>query len=192
MLKIKNLPLIGSLATAFLASLCCIGPAVLAVLGVGGVSLFTRLTNFRPYFIGLTLILLVSAFYLTYRKKEVICGDGTCKTLRRNKGNKIALWGATISAVIFVAFPYLNLSNPRAANNLFQGEIVEVKIPVEGMTCSSCEVQVEKGVKKLDGIVMVKADYQKGLIYVTFVKEKVTTKDIVEVINQTGYKATKP
>jgi len=39
---------------------------------------------------------------------------------------------------------------------------------------------------------MVKADYQKGQVYVKFEKDKVTVDEIVEAINKSGYRATKP
>jgi copper ion binding protein len=69
---------------------------------------------------------------------------------------------------------------------------VETTILVEGMTCSGCEFNVESAVKNLDGIIRVDADYQKGVVYVKFEKEKVTIDEIVETINKAGYKASKP
>jgi mercuric ion transport protein len=109
--KLINLPLVGSIISAIVASLCCIGPIVLAMLGVGGAGLFfSKFRSFRPYFIGITVLLLGLAFYLTYRKKEVICEDGTCKMRSARKWNKIALWVATGLIAFLIAFPYLNLS----------------------------------------------------------------------------------
>ncbi len=64
-------------------------------------------------------------------------------------------------------------------------------IPVEGMTCSGCELNIEKAVKKLDGIIKVKADHQKGEVNIKFEKGKVNINDMVKAINKTGYKVIK-
>ncbi len=90
-----KLPILGSLITAILASICCLGPIVLAVLGVGGAGLFSKFENLRPYFFGLTAIFLGLAFYFTYRKRNEECEDGTCKIHKAPKWNKISLWIAT-------------------------------------------------------------------------------------------------
>jgi len=89
------------------------------------------------------------AFYLTYRKREVICEDGTCKIKGASKWNKIALWGATLLIALLLAFPYLKLSNTNPVRNASESEIVEITIPVEGMTCSGCEYMLKVQSKSL-------------------------------------------
>ncbi|MGB9856261.1 MAG: mercuric transporter MerT family protein [Caldisericum exile] len=189
--KFSRFPLVGSIISAIIASICCIGPVILAILGLGGAGLFSKFGSFRPYLIGVTAILLGLAFYLTYRKREVLCEDGTCKIKGASRWNKIALWVATGLIAFLIAFPYLNLSNQNSANNQTGGEIVELTLFVEGMTCSGCEFNVENAVGKLDGIIKVKANYQKGDVYVKFEKDKVTVDKIVEAINKSVYRATK-
>lgn len=190
--KVMNLPIFGSLISAIIASLCCIGPIVLAVLGVGGAGLFSKFASLRPYLMGMTVVFLSLAFYFTYRKRKIRCEDGSCKIRRAPKWNKIALWAATIFVVFFLAFPYLVGSlNTSSGNNQMKGEISEVIIPVEGMTCSGCEFNIENAVKKLDGIIMVKADYKKGEVIVKFEKGKVNINDMVVAINKSGYKVIK-
>jgi copper ion binding protein len=91
-----------------------------------------------------------------------------------------------------LTFPYLKLSNQNPTANQIKGEIVEVVISVEGMTCIGCEFNVENAVNTLDGIIQVKANYQKGEVYVKFEKGKVTVDEIVNAINKSGYKARNP
>ena len=67
-----------------------------------------------------------------------------------------------------------------------------VVISVEGMTCGGCCVPVEAAVKKLEGVVAAKADYDKGQATVTYEKDKVTVKKIVDAINTTSFKASMP
>ena len=55
----------GSIVTAFLASLCCIGPFVLTFVGVGSVGFLTLFEAYRDYLLIATLGLLGTAFYFT-------------------------------------------------------------------------------------------------------------------------------
>lgn len=188
--KKTNVPIFAALVTAILASVCCLGPIVLAVLGVGGAGLFSKFENLRPYLFGLTAILLGLAFFFTYRKRKVKCEDGSCKIHKASKWNKIALWAATALIVLFMAFPYLiGALKTDSGNNQMNGEISEVVITVKGMTCSGCEFNVEKAVKKLNGIIKVKANHKKEKAHVSFNEGQVKIDEIMQVINKTGYKA---
>ncbi len=186
--KLINLPILGSLVLAIMAHICCIAPIFLGVLGVGGGSLFSKFANLRTYLMGMTGFFLGLAFYLTYKKRKVRCEDGTSKTRRVPKWNKISLWIATILVVFFLAFPHLVGSlNISSGNDPMKGEISEVTITVKGMTGTSCEFNIENAVKKLDGIIIVKADYKKGEVDIKFEKDKVNINDITEAINKSGY-----
>ena len=81
--------------------------------------------------------------------------------------------------------------NETAEQPLPEGQ-TRIVIPVKGMTCGGCCVPVETAVKKLDGVVDAKADYEKGLATVTYEKDKLTVEKIVEAINKTSFKASMP
>jgi mercuric ion transport protein len=110
--KVKNnmrVTAIGSLLSAFLASLCCVGPLMLGIIGVGaGVtsSYVKALVPYRPVFIALTFFLLAVGFFSVYRRKEACSTDSACPT-RGTKALKIALWVATIGALILILLPDL-------------------------------------------------------------------------------------
>ena len=190
--KLTNLPIFGSLVLAIMAHICCIAPIFLAVLGLGGAGLFSKFANLRPYLMGMTGFFLGLAFYLTYKKRKVRCETGTIKIRRVPKWNKISLWIATILVVFFLAFPHLVGSlNTSSGSDQMKGERSEVTITVKGMTGSGCEFNIEKAVKKLDGVIMVKANYKKGKVDIQFEKDKVSISDIVEAINKSGYNVIK-
>lgn len=179
----------GSILTAFFASLCCIGPIVLAILGLGGAGIFIGLETYRPYLIILTLLFLGISFYLTYRKREVVCEDGSCIIQRGSKWSKVSLWMITLFAVIFMVFPYINLGTDSIASDVTNSQLTKAIIPVEGMTCASCNVAVETAVNKLDGIHSVKADFESKSAMVTYDEQKLSLKEITDAINTLGYKA---
>lgn len=97
----------GSVLSGVLASACCIGPVVFAVLGISGAAAASRLEPFRPYLLVLTFALLGSAFYFTYRPSPAACGpDGTCEMPRTNRLGKAMLWLAAIAVLLATTFPY--------------------------------------------------------------------------------------
>ena len=67
--KAGGLPLIGGVIAAVAASLCCVGPLVLVMLGVGGawVANLAVLEPFRPGFLGAAVIALFFAWKKIYR-----------------------------------------------------------------------------------------------------------------------------
>jgi copper ion binding protein len=182
----------SSILTAFFASLCCIGPVVFAILGLGGAGIFISLESYRPYFIVITILFLGISFYLTYMKREVVCEDGSCIIRRGSKLSKISLWTITLFAGIFIAFPYINFGTDSLAADGINTQLTEATIPVEGMTCTSCNVAVETAVSKLDGIHSVKADFESKSAVVIYDKQKVSLEEVTNAINTLGYKAGKP
>lgn len=68
----------------------------------------------------------------------------------------------------------------------------KVVLQVRGMTCGACTGIIRAEVKKLDGVMSVTADYEKGMATVEYIKGKVTVEQIVAAINKTGFKASMP
>jgi mercuric ion transport protein len=106
----------GGLITAFLASICCIGPVVFAALGVGvgatglladTAGVLKGLLPYRPLFIGLAMVLLGCSFYFAYRRPLV--GDASCQACMSASGvspNRWLLWIIAGLAVALVLAPY--------------------------------------------------------------------------------------
>ena len=69
---------------------------------------------------------------------------------------------------------------------------VRVSIPMEGMSCFTCEMTVQSAVKKLPGVYQVKASARGKAAIVSYDPQKTTLDQIVAAINGTGYKAEKP
>ena len=101
----------GAVVSAFLASLCCLGPLVFAVLGIGGAGLLVKFEPYRPYFTVLTLGLLGAGFYFTYRPRRVaaVADEPACDCPHptSNRLGRIILWMATVLVVGFLSFPYI-------------------------------------------------------------------------------------
>lgn len=116
----RTVSLGGAVAAAVAASACCIGPLVLALLGIGGAGFLVALEPYRPVFTVVTLGLLGAGWYMTYwepaRASAVptVIGsvnaegdDCRCEMPGANKAGKRMLWVATGLIGVALAFPYL-------------------------------------------------------------------------------------
>jgi mercuric ion transport protein len=99
---------IGVIGAAVAASACCIGPVVFSLLGAGALGASAvKLEAYRPWFLGLTLVLVGAAFYSAYRPaaNESCAADGTCAPGPK-RAARIMVWIAAALAVLLIAFPY--------------------------------------------------------------------------------------
>lgn len=99
----SSLSAIGSSLMATATTVCCIGPAVVAVLGTGGVLAAARLSAYRSYFILGSVALLASGFWLAYRPHGGCIGR-TCTTASA-KITRALLWLAAVVTVVSIVLP---------------------------------------------------------------------------------------
>ncbi len=95
----------GTIFAAIGASLCCILPVAVAILGVGSAALGAQLEPFRPYFIALTAGLLGFAFYRAYKPQECAPGEA-CAVPESRRRHRLVLWIVAVLAGVLMAFPY--------------------------------------------------------------------------------------
>lgn len=192
-MKTKNKLIGTSLLTAITASLCCITPVLALVAGTSGIaSTFSWIEPFRPYLIGLTILVLGFAWYQKHNK-EIDC---ECETDERPKfiQSKKFLGIVTASAIIMLAFPYYSgIFYPKTEKQIMvvdKSDLFTTKFEISGMTCASCEEHVNHEINKLDGIVNSNASYENGNAIIQFDKTKTNVTEIEKAINATGYKVT--
>lgn len=89
------------------ASLCCILPVAVVLLGLGSAALGAFFEPFRPYLIGLTFAFLGFAFYQAYKPVKAECGPGqACVTPENRHTQRIILWIVTVVVAVLITFPY--------------------------------------------------------------------------------------
>lgn len=184
----SKLPIIGGVITAIVASLCCIGPVVVTLIGVGSIGAFSVFVAYRPYLIGLTVAILGLAFYLTYRKREVQCEDGTCKVESAGKWNKLVVWLVTFVAAAAIAFPYFGVIPSTPLNAAVQGKL-SVTLSIEGMYCEACAKGIERTLASIKGVRKTNVDYERGRAVVEYDSTIVKPKTFIDKINESGYNA---
>ena len=185
----KSLSTVGGIITAIVASLCCIGPVLVALVGIGSVGAFAVFESYRPYLIGVTVLLLGFAFYLVYRKREIKCEDGTCKIQDAGKWNKVGVWSATFLAAIAIAFPYFDVAPSASVNVAVQGKTI-VSLNVEGMDCKACAAGIEGSLADVHGVHKARVSFEKGEAFIEYDPALVKPNAFVERVKENGFTAT--
>jgi copper chaperone CopZ len=185
----QTLVSVGGVTAAIVASLCCIGPVLVVFLGVGSIAAFSAFEIYRPYLIGLTVALISVAFYLTYRKREVKCEDGTCKIEGASKWAKTGVWTVTILAGLAVGFPYLGFSPQTSVNKAVDSTAV-VTLNISGMDCKACAAGVEGSLANIKGVRKARVSFQSGKATIEYDNKIVKPTVFVDRVNDSGFKAT--
>lgn len=99
--KIANSSLKWGVGSALLASLCCIGPLALILLGVGGASSALAIGYRKPYFLAFGLIVLGVGTYKLYKK--------SCRGKRLNKNQQLVIFGSSflIAALLYYLLTFV-------------------------------------------------------------------------------------
>ncbi len=185
----------AGILTAITASLCCITPVLALISGAAGAaSAFSWIEPYRPYLIGITIIVLAFAWIQKlkpYKADEIAC-DCEDETKLSFWQSKRFLTIVTIFAVLMMAFPYYGSvfypNNNKEVVVVKQNDIQTLHLNVQGMTCSACDNNVENAVYQVPGVINAKADFHTGKAVVKFDKSKTSPKKIIKSIDATSYK----
>jgi copper chaperone CopZ len=189
---------IGAIGAAIVASICCIGPVMLAGLGIGAVAAAQQFAPLRPYFLALTAVFLGVGFYFAYRqpKPAAACDGQACETPKVARWGRPLLWMATVVVVALVTFPYYYAplraafdkpGQTPAASDPAQLSTVELK--VMGMTCEGCAVGVRNALLETPGVASASVDFAAGRATVQYDPSKASTAQLIEAVNKAGFKA---
>lgn len=187
----------AGILTALIASLCCITPVFAFIAGASGIAAtFAWLEPLRPYLIGLTIVVLGLALYQKLKpvnQEEVACdcadgSDGKGPFLQSKKFLGIV----TMLAALLLTFPsysHIFYSNGGKENTEVEASgIQQLNMEVKGMTCSGCEEHVKHALNRLDGILEADVSYEESRATVKFDTSQTSSDEIIEAINDTGYK----
>lgn len=96
----------GALA-AIGASVCCVGPLVLLLLGISGAwaSSLLAFEPYRPFFIGLAIVFLGLAFRKLYLAPQVCASDAACTDPLVLKRQRLIFWIVTGLMLCLLALP---------------------------------------------------------------------------------------
>ena len=186
--------IIAGLFTAGAASLCCITP-VLALLGsVSGLATsFSWIEPFRPYLIGLTVLVFAFAWYQKLKPKNI--KDCNCETVNKKSflQSTTLLGVVTVVAGLLISFPYYAKAfypKPQKTNSVVvaKSKTQQAVFNIKGMTCEGCTEHVNTEILKVKGIITFETSYKNANSTVKFDNSKTSIDSIAAAINKTGYK----
>ena len=181
----------AALGAAIAASACCSIPLLLLALGLGDawIGTLTALEPFRPFFIALALGAL---FYAGYREWRIFTGpDCDCEVSLSDRLRRALLVVGVIAVVGLIASPWL-IGGAATAETSREGTVETVALPeavleVEGMTCASCNLTVQKALTNLDGVVSATVTFEPPQAVVRYDPSKLAPKDLTRATTNVGY-----
>lgn len=203
-MKEERLATGGALLAAVAASLCCIGPLLFVVLGLGTFGAAAMLGTARPYLLGAATLFLAFGFYRTYfrrRTRSASCATGeACAIKPVHRASRIALWITAVAVIAFALSPYyagtlarhlsVRTESPEGASQgTQQPAILRATFKVSGMTCAGCEMTIKLALEKTPGVRSAEVSYDRGEAIVEYDPAKITTEKLRDAINETGYPA---
>ena len=103
-----SLPLMGSVVAAIAAGLCCVGPLVLLLLGIGGswVATLTAFEPYRPIFIVVVVALLIWAGWQMFRPIEHCTPGSVCAIPQQRNRYQILFVITALIALVLITSQY--------------------------------------------------------------------------------------
>src|SRR5438128_1528392 len=179
--------------TAILASACCIGPLLLVAIGVGSGAVWVG--RYHWFFLIGGLAVLTSA-WAKYLREKTIC-DCEHKPMGGRRSGMFTLLAATllvlgfaglnISRYVFASVPVSAPIQTQLANGLSR-----IFVPVEGLSCVTCEIPVRHALRRIDGVKSVDVNSATKTATVDYDPVKTNPAQLVAAINSTGYQAGLP
>ncbi len=202
----------GAVVAAVAASLCCIGPLLFAVLGLGAFGAASIFETGRPYFLAFAVLALAFGFYRSYFRKESCAPGEACATKPVSQVNRVFLWSASAAVLAFALSPYYagtlatglngkgkqNAATENSVTSASQAPITAsvaseatTTLKINGMTCTSCETTIQLVLEKTPGVNSAAVSFDRGEAVVKYDPSKVTPEQLTQSVNEnTDYKAT--
>lgn len=184
----KKLVGLAAVASAGLASVCCLGPIVVTGLGLGSLGLAAGLTKYRSIFLAMTGVVLAVAFYLAYRKRSVACADGSCELRSGSRAMKAGVWTMAALAAVLATFPSWSGRLISGGSVAIPAGAQVLSLKVSGMDCAACTVAIKQSVEKVPGVLSADIDFPGGRA--TVVSDgKADPRAVIRAVAAAGYKA---
>jgi copper chaperone CopZ len=192
--------LAAAISAAVAASACCTVPLLLVSLGVGGawVGSLTAFEPYRPLFIALTVGALGYVAWREWRAARLAASgvDCDCDDDAVQPRTRRAILGVgALAAVLLLASPWLvrATSGPPSSTMLPAGAplaTAQVVLSVEGMSCASCDVTVERALLAVEGVDGADVSFEPPRAVVSFDPTRATVADLMAATAAAGYPTT--
>src|SRR5947199_2335117 len=116
------------------------------------------------------------------------------------QGRRSGMFTLLIATVIVLGFRSLNVSRCIVASSAastqpqmqFANGLNRIIIPVEGMSCATCEIPVRHALRRIDGVKSAHVRAATKTATVDYEAAKTNPEQLIAAINSTGYRASLP
>jgi copper chaperone CopZ len=181
----------SAVVAAGLASICCILPLGLGVLGLSGAMISAFFEPLRPYMLALAGLLLALGFYLSFRagKTREVCSTDSMTASRAARPTLFIAVAATVGLALFPSMVSLASGGQETLPAEVESKVVLLQ--VVGMTCETCASQVRTQLLDLPGVIDVAVSYERGVAAVRVREERgPEVHSLIEAVEQAGFTAT--
>ena len=192
----SNKSWITGILAAIAASLCCITPLLAFLGGASGLaSSFSWVEPYRPYLIGLTVLVFAIGWYQKIKSLKQIDCDCEADNKKSFWQSKLFLGIVTVIAVLLLAFPYyvkIFYPKPQQAKIIVvdRNNIQIVQLNISGMDCEGCTAHINSKLSKVNGVIEANTSYKNANAIVKFNNSKISIDSIAKAVNSIGYKVT--
>jgi mercuric ion transport protein len=199
-MKKDNVVLGGGMLAAVAASLCCVGPVLFALLGIGAFGASSVFVSLRPYLLAVAVLALAFGFYRAYFRREACAPGDACATKPVSQASRVVLWVAAAGVLAFALSPYYagyiaaaftrnTQTAPAIAPSVAtQTSALEtVTIEVTGMDCQSCEVPINAALDNVQGVRSADVCFERGNARVQYDPSQTDVNQIRRAIDSTGF-----
>jgi len=181
----------AGILSAVLGSICCVGPLLLIALGLGtGAAIIGR---YHWFFVTAAIAVLAWAWVKHFGEKARCACEH-----RAMEGRGVSLLTLLLASAIVLAFAGLNIhsyvfaGSAPAVTSTASANLQRVAIPVEGMTCATCEVAVRNALKRVDGVKSAHVSIATKTATIDYEPAQTNPDQLASAINSTGYRASVP
>lgn len=176
-----------------IAVLCCVGPLIPILIGVGGATALFGLDQYKPVFIGTGLLLLAVASWYVVRKR-----NRCCATRNRIKDVQVVflIFGVGIGSYLALQYGVVPILADVASNKIANEQQLQTEtyaslsrldLEIEGMTCAGCAVGVEQALLDVPGVMSAKVNWETGFGTVEYDRNVVSPEQILSAKVQEQY-----
>ncbi len=192
-MKREDLAIGGAIIAALAASLCCVGPLLFVLLGVGAFGAAIAFETARPFLLAAAALLLAVGFYRAYvRPRRACSSDESCVAHSPGKKRRLGLWLATIAVIAFALLPrYAGQFIGRWQQTTLPTSASErsATLKIGGMSCASCATTVKLALERVAGVHHVEVSFERREAVVNYDPRLTRPEDLVTAVRNSGYSA---
>lgn len=176
---------IGALVAALAASACCIGPILLAALGVTSMGFLAYLDPWRPVLLGITAVLVVSGLWAAFRPSTRSMDACGCPAPRSRRTGRVLMVLVALVAGAAVAYPWLSARNGSTTGTA-GGRVAATRgaeIAIKGITCPSCAETITRRLVVVPGVAEASVDLDRDVAIVRYDPRTTTPAALVAAVS---------